>query len=422
MADPRPSRLLPIGDGDGFKFLRRLPWEKMAIWALFFVLLWVLRRFFTVIFLTFILSYIAYGVASRICRKLGIAEPSGRVWYLTTFGVFLALLGVMIGLGVYVLPEVTAQGQAFAEEFQLGAVAPEAKGGGAGAVAPPHAGEPATEPRRDSIRREQVIQALRKLLPLSMSKPLEDAGSPYHRTSQRVADALTAWINEELPSLTRWLGKSLLGFLTFLFNFLFAYIFALLIVLDLPRISAKVQSLAESNVKGFYDEIAPGIFAFGNGMGRAFQAQTIIALVNTALTALGLLALGIPAIAVLSVIVFFCSFIPVAGVFLSTVPIALMALNHGSGSTMLAAIVLVVIIHLIEAYILNPRIMGQVMHMHPLIVLVILFVGEHLFGVWGLLLGVPTCQWVFTYWIEKRKERAGETGKFPAAPVGSSGE
>jgi hypothetical protein len=50
--------------------------------------------------------------------------------------------------------------------------------------------------------------------------------------------------------------------------------------------------------------------------------------VNTALTALGMWAMAIPGIGLLSMFVFICSFIPIAGVFFSTVPIAFVALTE----------------------------------------------------------------------------------------------
>jgi len=56
--------------------------------------------------------------------------------------------------------------------------------------------------------------------------------------------------------------------------------------------------------------------------------QARIAAVNTALTALGMWAMAIPGIGLLSMFVFICSFIPIAGVFVSTVPIAFVALTE----------------------------------------------------------------------------------------------
>ena len=49
---------------------------------------------------------------------------------------------------------------------------------------------------------------------------------------------------------------------------------------------------------------------------------------NTALTALGMWLLKIPGIGLLSLFVFICSFIPIAGVFISTAPIAFVAVTE----------------------------------------------------------------------------------------------
>jgi predicted PurR-regulated permease PerM len=136
------------------------------------------------------------------------------------------------------------------------------------------------------------------------------------------------------------------------------------------------------------------VFHFGRILGRALEAQLIIAIVNTALTAVGLAFMGIPNIAFLSAVVFVCSFIPVAGVFLSSVPICLAALTKSGLSMMLWSIVFVTIIHMIEAYILNPRIYGARLRMNPVLVLAILVISNHLFGVWGLILGVPVVNYL----------------------------
>ncbi|MFP6739806.1 MAG: AI-2E family transporter, partial [Planctomycetota bacterium] len=59
----------------------------------------------------------------------------------------------------------------------------------------------------------------------------------------------------------------------------------------------------------------------------------------------------------------------------------------------------ILVIHLIEAWILNPKILGDMLHLHPVMVLAILAVGEHFFGVWGLLLGVPVIVYILRFVI-----------------------
>jgi predicted PurR-regulated permease PerM len=173
------------------------------------------------------------------------------------------------------------------------------------------------------------------------------------------------------------------------------------IVFDLTKMRRGVRRLQGSRVKDFYLEIAPGLISFGRLIGRAFQAQAVIAFFNTVLTFLLIRILGIDNPLFLCVIVFVCSFIPVLGVVLSSIPIAIIAIAQPDGGIWLAflAVVGVLLIHLVEAWILNPKILGDMLHLHPVMVLAILAIGEHFFGVWGLLLGVPVIVYILRFVI-----------------------
>jgi predicted PurR-regulated permease PerM len=181
-------------------------------------------------------------------------------------------------------------------------------------------------------------------------------------------------------------------------------------VWDLPSIGKRLSRFSEGRTAEIYAEIAPGGRAFGVVMGRAFEAQTVIAIVNTILSCIGFWILGLPAIALLGAIVFFCSYIPIFGMIMSTVPAALLAFRTEGFSAVLWVIVIVAVIHAIEAYGINPLIYGKHLKMHPIMIILILLIGEHVFGLWGLLLGVPVSAFVIKYVIEgaEWEEKAGE--------------
>lgn len=105
-------------------------------------------------------------------------------------------------------------------------------------------------------------------------------------------------------------------------------VLSFMVVWDLPAIAAGVRSLETSRLAPVYAEVAPSLTVFGRLFGKALQAQARIALVNTGLTAAGMWALAIPGLGLLSLFVFLCSFIPIAGCFISTVPIAFVALTE----------------------------------------------------------------------------------------------
>jgi len=202
---------------------------------------------------------------------------------------------------------------------------------------------------------------------------------------------------------------------------------SLFIVFDIHRLKKGVRRLQQSRLENFYAEIAPSLISFGRLIGRAFQAQAVIALFNTLLTFVAVHFLKIQNEAFLCSIVFVCSFIPVLGVVLSSVPISIMAIVQDGGSILLAlsAVGAILIIHFIEASILNPKILGDMLHLHPVLVLAILAVGEHFFGVWGLLLGVPVIVYIIRFVIldegipgiiEPRAKRSARDGTPATAP------
>ncbi|WP_164010251.1 AI-2E family transporter [Pyxidicoccus trucidator] len=118
------------------------------------------------------------------------------------------------------------------------------------------------------------------------------------------------------------------------------------------------------------------------------RGQVTICIVNGALTFVGLLLFGVKFAFLLATIATLFSLIPIFGTILSSVPIVLIALADDFRKA-LAILAWIVGIHALEAYFLNPKIMGQAAHLHPVIVAFSLIAGERLFGLMGALFAVP---------------------------------
>lgn len=212
---------------------------------------------------------------------------------------------------------------------------------------------------------------------------------------QTISEKLTGFV----PEVTRQAGGAGIYLFNFVVQFMLSLLLSFFITFDLPRIKKGLRLLQESRARDFYLEIAPGLEAFGVLIGRAFQAQGVIAICNTLLTFALIKGLDIRFETFLCTIVFICSFIPVLGVILSSIPIAVIAFQYNDLLTAVYAIAGILIIHFIETSILNPKILGEMLHLHPVLVLGILVVGEHFFKVWGLLLGVPVMVYIIHYVI-----------------------
>jgi len=166
-------------------------------------------------------------------------------------------------------------------------------------------------------------------------------------------------------------------------------VFSSVLVWDFPAIAKGVQTLKNSRVGFAYREVTPKVTSFSKIVGVAFEIQILLALINTFLTGVGLLYLKIPATGFLSLLVFLCSFIPVAGIFLSTVPMLIIALSEYGIPSLAKVAVMVGAVHWFEAAFVYPPLYASKLKLHPLLVLVALYVTEHAVGVQGLFLALP---------------------------------
>lgn len=462
---PRPESAPPPPGGsspDPFLFLKRWPWERIATWTLFVALLWVLRDFFAVIVLTFVLTYVLGNVAGKICRLAGRPAWTGLFWRITVVGLYTVFVLALVLGGRALYPRLHAQAASLLERGTALAAAERLEGEIRAALGDDRFEAVTTRPAWDRwdqeiARRERSLPLLQAALDEALGSEAgaaleapgvrralaELAGTPPSLTfesrideavRQVVGDAEFAKLSaspayrsamasarrsllDRVPQMLAKATTLVNGVLLFALHVLLSLIFSFLLLLDLPRLLRRIRVLEKGSLGPAYREIAPSLAAFGSILGRALQAQLFIAVVNTILTGIGLVLLGVESPLFLSIVVFFCSFVPVVGAVMSSVPIGLVALQQDGGGfgMLLEVILLVIVIHAIEAYFLNPRILGSLLHIHPLIVLVVLLVAEHFFGVWGLLLGVPVAYYVFNRFIQGEKDRAvAEPGDPPA--------
>ncbi|WP_373499629.1 AI-2E family transporter [Desulfococcus sp.] len=358
---------------------------RILVWGMLAAILYILRSFFLLIFLTFVFAYIQRSGGNHLAKY--IKNRALRVTLVAAI-----FLNVLVAVGIFLVPIVKKQTEVFIDQFPI-----------------------------YIHRTDQELFSLTSRYPLLKEvfpelKYQEDIPAPVPENTVNLKNSPSMLllqqlfgaeeeaagiknVNQILEALGGISRRIVSGTSTFLLSLLFSF----LIVLDLPRLTRSVTELENTNLRFIYVEVAGNIGGFAHILGKALEAQFIIAVVNALLTAAGIYFIGLGTnVAFLSVIVFFCSFIPVVGVFISSVPICLIALQTFGVHTMLIAILLIVIIHLIEGYILNPRIYGSYMRINPVIILIVLTIGGKLFHIWGLILGVPICTYLFGHAIKKR--------------------
>ena len=385
---------------------------KIGVWSLLFAVLYLLRSFSLLIFLTFVFTYIQAKAVERLKRK--IAHRIARVLLVSVL--FWLLL---VSTFAYVTPQFIKQGNDFVKNIPqyvsdldkhiigimsawennivlqdivsgleyklLGTITDKTNGSGDIDDSLPEEHSITENVAQFSIKNSPTINLINAILGNN------DASGSYlaRNNIRKVANTI------RLISTTAF---AIIG--TFMLSLLFSF----LIILDLPRLTKTIADLRTTKLRFIYNEVSESIKNFCNTMGKALEAQFFIAICNTVLTFICLIMLGIQSKgAFLSVIVFVCSFIPIAGVFISSVPICLFALQRNGFNTALIAMMLIVFIHIIEAYILNPRIYGARLKLNPIIVLIVITICGKLFHTWGLVLGVPVFSYIFYHAIRHKK-------------------
>jgi predicted PurR-regulated permease PerM len=123
-------------------------------------------------------------------------------------------------------------------------------------------------------------------------------------------------------------------------------------------------------------------------LGRYIRGQMIMGVIIGLLVLFMTWALGVPFSPALAVLAFLMEFVPLLGVWIS----AGFGVAVGLATEPSKAIWLVVgylLIHLLENYILVPRVQGETLKLHPAAIIVVGVVSAYLAGMVGFIVGIP---------------------------------
>ena len=204
---------------------------------------------------------------------------------------------------------------------------------------------------------------------------------------------LISRVRDDLVNAVRSVAGSLLGgafgFITSTFGFaltLFGVIFVgAYLIVDVRRIKATWLRAAPH---GYRRDARTLWEAFGYSLSRYLGGLALILFIQGAVSAVGLFLLGVPYALVLGAWVSVTAIIPYLGAFLGAIPAVLVAL-YVSPTTALLTALLFLGIQQLEGNFLTPKIQGDTLHVHPILVFLAVIVGGGLGGIFGVIVAVP---------------------------------
>ena len=163
--------------------------------------------------------------------------------------------------------------------------------------------------------------------------------------------------------------------------------FVFYLLSDYHKMAARVDSWVpprhRSTVSDLLSRISTIISAY-------VRNQLVIALAMGVLYALGFAILRVPLALTLGLISGLLNFIPYVGTLTGLVlAVSFSALNGAGIGRIIGILIVFIVVQTVEGYYLTPKLLGEKLNLHPLVVLLGIVVGGNLFGLVGIILAVP---------------------------------
>ncbi len=222
---------------------------------------------------------------------------------------------------------------------------------------------------------------------------------------------LETWIVVNMQVALGGLSGALTGVLGFLsfagslfgafLTVLFTVFMAIYLTVDAPRMRDYVVVFWPDDRQAQVSRVANQMAA---RLGQWAVGQGILCVIIGGGAWLGFQLLGVPYPALLGLVWALAEFIPGIGPFVAAVPSILLGFSV-SPQMGVAAAVFSLVWSQLENNVITPKVMGDAVEVHPLVILIALLVGGHLLGAPGALLAIPFAATVAVLVDEIRTER-----------------
>jgi len=156
---------------------------------------------------------------------------------------------------------------------------------------------------------------------------------------------------------------------------------------DIDKIKAFIMDLVPQDNKESFRSFMWQVDRILSGY---FRGQLMMSAIEGGLLAVGLTIIGMPYALLLGFIGGMANLIPYVGVLIGAIPAILVsAFTSNPLHMIIYTVILYVVVQTVDAYIIAPRIIGQRVGLHPVLVILSVMAGAKLFGIVGFFLATP---------------------------------
>ena len=329
-----PSRLKNLGVA---------VWSLLGTLLLFGAVLWILGKVWLVIPPIVIAIAIIYMLNPVVTRL----HARGMARWLGSCLSYIVLMGVLTLIGFLVIPSITAQAGQLADDFP-------------------------------TIYEDLVAD----LQGFAEDLGFSNLDLPSYEELKDGLSGDGGFLDGKLGRIT----DLTLSVLEALFLLLIAPVIAFYLLIDLPKVRAKIVSLIPERQRVEVIYVAREL---GLAVGGFLRGQLLVAAIVGVMTSFGFWAVGLPFWLLIGMIAGFLNIIPFVGPWVGGTLGVMVALATRDLQTAAWAGLVALIVQQIDNHFVSPTVLRATVRIHPAMIILGLVLGASLGGFWGVVLAVP---------------------------------
>ena len=235
----------------------------------------------------------------------------------------------------------------------------------------------------------QPPQALRHLFHKSEASPTQP-----DENKQTAMNQATDWFTSSLPKIGSWLWGSLLKVFSgfgLLAGLVLIPVYSFYFLLEQRVIERRWKDylpLQDSKAK---DELAFLLDAISGYLIAFFRGQVLVAIVDGVLYTIGFLCIGVNYAFLLGIAAIVLTMIPFLGaIVICVLALLLSFVQYGDWQHPALVLAVFAVVQSLEALVISPKVMGDRVGLHPLVIIIAVMVGTTLLGgILGGILAIP---------------------------------
>jgi predicted PurR-regulated permease PerM len=207
-----------------------------------------------------------------------------------------------------------------------------------------------------------------------------------------------------------WSGFSgMLNFIITMINLVIIPISCFYFLKDIDTIKEKIKALIPTRYKETVFDLTQET---NEVLGAFIRGQLTVAIILAVFYSVGLSIIGTPMSIVIGIVAGLANIVPYLGLLVGLIPAILLTVLQFHGVAHLLGVLLVFgIAQAMEGMVITPRIVGDKIGLHPVVIMLAILAGGRFFGFIGILLAVPVAA-VLNVFLKRGIERYKESTIF----------